>query len=369
MRAQAAFGLCAALFLSVGGAAADEGAFIAIMAPLHSTEGANEMEELATAARYQLADLELSARLVWVDALPAEEEAQKSLARETAAQSGATAVVWLSPGEGTWRFHLLMASDGTDWIVTRDVAIAEPVALAETLAAIARASVTAVMSARNRECEPATEVSATPLAEEAVKASADAPTAAPREDTSRKEPPAEPARRVFVPVGVGYRIGATASGAGPSHGLEILLGLRFSPYLGIHASYTVWSAVSEERYGLALEVARHPVAFGLDLERAWGRLRVAFSLAFEIDYVKRDIRAVSTTMAAGESGGYLEAGLEPTLRAAVRLVSELSLYVGGGAELFFNRPSYDVTFARGKEALYSPWLVQPFGCAGLAFEF
>jgi hypothetical protein len=355
-------------WLLAGEAEAEEAATstVVMVAEREEEEAARQVIHAVEA---QLSDLPVVFHVSWIAALPASLAEQRAIALREAARLNARAVFWLG-GEGAPSLFLTLA-DAREDVLRRS--LESSAAFAENLALILRGVVQLIDAepdsrAALLESSTWTRVApaqATPANAEGAGSPVEeaAPAVSPAPPPPPAAPPAPTPRRRLA-LHLGYELALWSRQVTTLHGLDLALEVRLVRELWLFARYhlVLPSVITTDE--LELTLRRHPIIVGARYSWDLGRVTLGGSAALALDVVTEELELSAQLRAAGD-GPELEVGARLLLELSVELLSWLSLDVGLGLVLPFNRVDYAFDDRDGEVELLSSFALRPIMHVGL----
>ena len=308
--------------------------------------------EVAEALRAQFADAKTRLVVRWIDAMPAGVPDQEKIAAGVSVETGAVAVFWYDLAAAD-NVYFYLASSDTSRVLVRKMEDMGEGGRADALAIITRTAVDGILQGGVIGV-------ARPAAPPAPRPVEGAPTPV----VPVPEKTDGPRRRLSADAA--YTVSILSTELGAAHGVNLSVRLRLVDWFGAFFGYSVFYPFTARAPGVELEVARHPFhlgVYGMSRDSRWS---LGWGANLTVDAAKLSPRSLSADISVVAPFWEVKLSAELVLRAEVRLVDALSLFVAAGAEAIFEHVEYRIT--DGPDLMRDMWHVQPRFWLGAVFH-
>lgn len=333
-------------------------------------EDEDTARQVIRAVEAQLSDLPVVFHVSWVATQRGQLAEQLANARREADRLNARAVFWLGAGDAPALF--LSIDDETDDVLRRS--LEDSTAFAENLALIVRGVVQLL------DVEPDSRAA---LLESPAWTTTQPPPPQPQPpqaEPERNEPgdsaetttdvaaesraPAEPERRRRLSIHLGYQVDFWSTNIIAQHTIALSLQVRLYRELRLILGTQVVFPATLSSPDVELQLRRHPIHLGLRYDHDLGRISLGGSLGFVIDIIGEEVDLSPDFVEAGD-GTEVEVGLQALFHIDIELITWLSLELGLGATLPFNRVDYAYDRQSDQVELLSSFALRPIVLLGL----
>ncbi len=294
----------------------------------------------------QLSGLPVILRLHSVPVYPGDPDGRIALSRRVVLEHNAAAVFWCDLETGSEIFFFISTSQG-DRTYTRLIEDPGDRGSTESLAIITRMTIQEILAGTQ------------------IGVAASRPVA-PVEPEEIKEPDNEVH---FLDLRVGFDLAMQADGPIFSQGMALDVIMLFESGFGLLAGYDVLSTIRNSSDEASMSVKRHPAHLGVHYRLGHGVMRVAFALAFFLDFITIEQHNLAEDLVPDDDTDDLVCGLMPSVTLYSIFRNRIGLFLSVAGRIPFKDLQYVAETSEGRQVLIDFWPIQPRLVAGMVVEF